>query len=153
MNSLSSVAMTLASFSILLIVLNTGFSLQSVLGESIEDSVDRIIESVMDDDNDERDNDDYLSEDFSGGLFDDFNDDSNTVFLDYDEDNNNLSIGGGNQGNNPIYMITVPDPKSCENNLPNFANCSRSDRLCDIDDKDSNLYKIQRQIEDCLSRD
>lgn len=60
----------------MLIVFNIGFPLQNVLGESIEDSVDRIIESAMDDDNDERDDDnderdddDYLSEDSSGGLF------------------------------------------------------------------------------------
>ena len=129
MNSLSSVAMTLASFSILLIVLNTGFSLQSVLGESIEDSVNRIIESAMDDDNDERDNDsderdndnderdndnderdanDSLSEDFSGGLSDDFNYDSPRIFVNFDEDNDNLSVGSCNEGNY-VYFAAIPN--------------------------------------------
>ena len=105
--------MTLASFSILLIVLNTGFSLQSVLGESIEDSVDRIIESAMDDDNDERDAHDLLSEDFLDGLSDDFNDDSSRVYITFDEDEDNLSVGRGNEGNH-VDFVTNPNPPSIE---------------------------------------
>ena len=108
----------------------------------------------MDDDNDERDIHDYLSEDFSGGLFDDFNDDSLPIFVDLDEDNNNLSFGVGNQGD-PIELIDVHNPASCEeemNNLPNPANCSLSDRLCHIEDE-PNFYHVQRQIADQLSSD
>ena len=153
MNSLSSVAMTLASFSILLIVLNTGFSLQSVLGESIEDSVDRIIESAMDDDNDERDNDnderdndnderdanDSLSEDFSGGLSDDFNYDSPRIFVNFDEDNDNLSVGSGNEGNH-VYFAAIP-------------NQAAIDRGSSPNQEPSDYYQLQRQIEDALFRD
>ena len=84
--------MTLASFAIMLIIFNTGFSLQNVLGESIENSVDRIIESAMDDNN-VRDNDNnvkdanhLLSDEFLDGISDDFNDESSRVYVNFDED-------------------------------------------------------------------
>ena len=84
--------MTLASFAIMLIIFNTGFSLQNVLAESIENSVDRIIESAMDDnnvrdnDNNVRDANHLLSDEFLDGISDDFNDESSRVYVNFDED-------------------------------------------------------------------
>ena len=63
MNPHESAGMTLSTCVIILIILNIGFPLQNVLGKSLEDSIDRIIESANDDSNRNDNDNDSGSED------------------------------------------------------------------------------------------